>query len=245
MYSVKIFYKDIDLNDKDINRIKEYFAENKSEEFKDFHYYHTFHASDLSNALHADINIWVVNSEDETKSDEHKYIIKFYSVDTLLIKFHKLMHDIKELFKEEEIKYEQKKEIPKISGNIRISIVDMMNYFIGKKEDIELLAKIKSDPNFSKLEQLFDMLSNSHIQAEVLESLVNNIEEIDLNEFFEIVKNHAKLGNKYNIAVSDNSLDMTVGGKTAAVGTDAVKAKQSIKGHTTIGNINPFHGLFK
>lgn len=246
MYAVKIFFKSIALFENEKEMVKEYFDGYKNEEFIDFHFYPIFDEEELSHSVQADINIWIVDPSDEIESDEKKFVLKFYGINKLFSRLDEVLQEIKKLFGSSEM-LEGGNSVPKIkiAGELRVSIVRILNYFITDKSDEKLYELILEDENYDMLKGLVDMLNSTYVNREVLQALITNINEIDLDEFFEIVKNNTKLGSKFGVTASDNSLDMTVGGKVADVGADAASAKQSLKGHTSIGNMNPFHGLFK
>lgn len=244
MYTVKVSFKDIFFDEDERNAIITFFLSHKT---NDFSYYAIFDESEYIQSVHGDINVWVVNSDKEVESDENKYVIIFDGFENLIVRLEKLTKDLKEVYEDNKEIIENpplKKRVKNpIKQDIKDSISDILEYFIEGRTDIDLLDRIESSENYPKLQDLFLILLGHNIKEEILQTLQRHLDEVDLDEFIDIVKHHAKISSKFSSMLTGGDGEVsTVSGEMGKVGGEKTKVNAT---STNVSSINPFNGLFK
>lgn len=254
MYSLTIYFVDLDLNDVQKKIVDEFIEISKKKYQSTFHIYTVFDQSYIANSVRSDISLIVSERYMELPYKDNQYLLKFYTLsgleNDLNELFDKFETEIKELeapyipVHTEYPQYEQKSNHDIQEFDLKGAIKSIFSEYIkgATKDELEEFAmRYHSFKFLSMIEQLY----KSRIDKETLDNISAHIDEVDLDELTQIFEAKGNMRNYGNISVGGDE-SMSIGNKIKPIDQSAKKEvgkMASVSSH--IAGIDPFKGLFK
>jgi hypothetical protein len=255
MYSLTIYFVDLELNDIQKKIVDEFIENSKKKYQGTFHIYTVFDKSFMANTVKSDISLIVSERYMELPYKDNQYLLKFYTISGL-------ENDLNELFEKFETEIKEL-EAPYIAPvhteyapykptsthqiqefDLKGAIKAIFGEYIkgATKDELEEFAmKYHSFQFLSMIEQLY----KSRIDKDTLDNISAHIDEIDLDELTQIFEAKEKMRSYGNISVGCDEI-MSIVNKIKPIDQSAKKEVGKMATvSSNIAGIDPFKGLFK
>jgi hypothetical protein len=257
MYSLTIYFVDLDLNEVQKKIVDEFIDESRKKYNSVFHIYSIFQKDFVTNSVKSDIALIVSESELTLPYKDNQYLLRFYTLSGLENDLNELFMKFETEVQELEVQYtpphhefhEYQQPIKDdnsnsssddLKGTLKF-IFDKYIHGVSKDELENMAQKFHSYKFLEIIEQLY----KSRVNKETLDNILEHIDQIDIDELIAIFEAKQKLKNYGNISIGGDE-SMSIGNKIKPVDHSAKREVGKIATVSShVASVDPFKGIFK
>ncbi|MCK9337663.1 MAG: hypothetical protein M0P43_07525 [Arcobacteraceae bacterium] len=257
MYSLTIYFVDLDLNEVQKKIVDEFIDESRKKYNSVFHIYSIFQKDFVTNSVKSDISLIVSEKEIVLPYKDNQYLLRFFTLSGL-------ENDLNELFLKFEIEI-QELEVPytpphhefnehqlptnhdngtQTNHDLKDAVEFIFDQYINgvSKDELEDMAQKYHSYKFI---EIIEQLYKSRVNKETLDNILEHIDQIDIDELIAIFEAKQKLKNYGNISVGGDE-SMSIGNKIKPIDQSAKREVGKIATVSShVASVDPFKGIFK
>ncbi|MDY0327958.1 MAG: hypothetical protein RBR07_06895 [Arcobacteraceae bacterium] len=257
MYSLTIYFVDLDLNEVQKKIVDEFIDESRKKYNSVFHIYSIFQKDFVINSVKSDISLIVSEAELTLPFKDNQYLLRFFTLSGLENDLNELFLKFEIEIKELEVPYTpphheyHEEEQTSVQDNLTQTDDELRNvlkfifdqYINGvSKDELENMAQKYHSYKFL---EIIEQLYKSRVDKETLDNILEHIDQIDIDELVAIFEAKQKLKNYGNISVGGDE-SMSIGNKIKPIDQSAKREVGKIATVSShVASVDPFKGMFK